>query len=101
MRLPWVIVPYLKLRLRLYPYPQFGKYLEEKQRPEWADQYLNYKALKDLIKAAYQQQQDAVRRLANVSPCIHRTCDHSERPPLIIVLRDCRVPWGTLRAPRL
>ena len=30
--------------------PQFGKYLEEKARPEWAGNYLSYKALKDLIK---------------------------------------------------
>ena len=29
---------------------QFGKYLEEKARPEWRDNYLDYKALKDLIK---------------------------------------------------
>ncbi|GAB4819711.1 hypothetical protein N2152v2_006757 [Parachlorella kessleri] len=29
---------------------KFGKYLEEKARPEWRDNYLDYKALKDLIK---------------------------------------------------
>lgn len=31
---------------------KFGKYLESKARPEWRDQYMDYKALKDLIKEA-------------------------------------------------
>ncbi len=31
---------------------KFGKYLESKARPEWRTQYVNYKALKDLIKEA-------------------------------------------------
>ncbi|PSC71737.1 VTC domain-containing [Micractinium conductrix] len=31
---------------------KFGKYLVEKQRPAWAEQYVDYKALKDLIKAS-------------------------------------------------
>lgn len=29
---------------------QFGRYLLENQRPEWATQYVDYKGLKDLIK---------------------------------------------------
>ena len=37
------------------PSPQFGKYLLEKQRSEWAQQYLDYKGLKDLIKNASEQ----------------------------------------------
>ena len=46
-----------------HPLPsQFGKYLEEKERPEWEDKYLNYKVLKDLIKEAFKQQQETVRR---------------------------------------
>lgn len=31
---------------------KFGKYLESKARPEWRDQYMDYKGLKDLIKEA-------------------------------------------------
>lgn len=31
---------------------KFGKYLESKARPEWRDQYMDYKVLKDLIKEA-------------------------------------------------
>mmetsp|Transcript_16483 Transcript_16483/g.28259 ORF Transcript_16483/g.28259 Transcript_16483/m.28259 type:complete len:740 (-) Transcript_16483:558-2777(-) len=31
---------------------KYGKYLEDKQRPEWSSYYVNYKALKDLIKEA-------------------------------------------------
>lgn len=31
---------------------KFGKYLDSKARPEWRDQYMDYKALKDLIKEA-------------------------------------------------
>lgn len=30
--------------------PQFGKYLDEKKRALWAPHYVDYKALKDLIK---------------------------------------------------
>ena len=39
---------------------QFGKYLEEKQRPEWGSNYVDYKKLKDLIKEASKQQEEAV-----------------------------------------
>lgn len=39
---------------------QFGKYLEEKQRAEWASNYVDYKFLKDLIKDASKQQEEAV-----------------------------------------
>lgn len=38
---------------------QFGKYLEDKKRPEWADKYVDYKSLKDLIKAAVKQLEEA------------------------------------------
>jgi SPX domain protein involved in polyphosphate accumulation len=38
---------------------QFGKYLEEKQRAEWKDYYVDYKCLKDLIKEAARQQEEA------------------------------------------
>jgi SPX domain protein involved in polyphosphate accumulation len=38
---------------------QFGKYLEEKQRPEWREYYVDYKCLKDLIKEAARQQEEA------------------------------------------
>jgi SPX domain protein involved in polyphosphate accumulation len=34
---------------------QFGKYLLENQRPEWATQYVDYKGLKDLIKQATEE----------------------------------------------
>ena len=34
------------------PHPQFGKYLDENKRTVWATQYVDYKALKDLIKDA-------------------------------------------------
>lgn len=34
---------------------QFGKYLEAKSRPEWREQYINYKKLKDLIKASAEE----------------------------------------------
>lgn len=40
---------------------QFGKYLEEKERPEWEDKYVDYKSLKDLIKEATTEQ-ETVRR---------------------------------------
>lgn len=43
------------------PRPQFGKYLEEKARPEWRNHYLDYKALKDLIKESATE--DAAVRL--------------------------------------
>jgi SPX domain protein involved in polyphosphate accumulation len=39
---------------------QFGKYLSEKQRPEWQDKYLQYNALKDLIKEASREQEEMV-----------------------------------------
>ncbi|KAH7623032.1 hypothetical protein Ndes2526B_g02326 [Nannochloris sp. 'desiccata'] len=38
---------------------KFGKYLEEKQRAEWREYYVDYKCLKDLIKAAARQQEEA------------------------------------------
>jgi SPX domain protein involved in polyphosphate accumulation len=31
---------------------KYGKYLEDKQRPEWADYYLDYKGLKVLLDGA-------------------------------------------------
>jgi len=34
---------------------KFGKYLLEQRRPEWAAQYLDYKKLKDDIKAAAEE----------------------------------------------
>ena len=42
---------------------QFGKYLLEKQRPEWAEFYVDYKGLKDLIKESAEDA-DKVRRAA-------------------------------------
>jgi len=38
---------------------QYGKYLEEKQRAEWREHYIDYKCLKDLIKEAARQQEEA------------------------------------------
>eukprot|EP00887_Chlorella_sp_A99_P007158 scaffold2.g7158.t1 len=38
---------------------KFGKYLEEKARAEWADKYLAYKALKDLIKRSAEEHANA------------------------------------------
>ncbi|KAL4855568.1 Vacuolar transporter chaperone 4 [Chlorella vulgaris] len=35
----------------------FGKYLVEKQRAEWSDQYVDYKGLKDLIKESAAEEQ--------------------------------------------
>jgi glycerophosphodiester phosphodiesterase len=34
---------------------KFGRYLVERQRPEWAASYLEYKTLKDLIKLAAEE----------------------------------------------
>jgi SPX domain protein involved in polyphosphate accumulation/uncharacterized membrane protein YidH (DUF202 family) len=34
---------------------KFGKYLVENQRPDWSEQYVDYKALKDLIKKAAEE----------------------------------------------
>ena len=34
---------------------KFGKYLESRVNPDWAGQYIDYKALKDLIKKASEQ----------------------------------------------
>ncbi len=31
---------------------KFGKYLEDKLRPDWREYYLDYKSLKDLIKSS-------------------------------------------------
>lgn len=45
---------YYLTRLFWIKNPQFGKYIEEKQRPEWKEKYINYKLLKDLIKASAQ-----------------------------------------------
>lgn len=36
---------------------KFGKYLASKQRPEWTTNYLDYKALKDVIKQAVDEVQ--------------------------------------------
>jgi SPX domain protein involved in polyphosphate accumulation len=38
--------------------PQFGKYLEANQRPQWRPYYIDYKALKDLIKEAAAEASD-------------------------------------------
>jgi hypothetical protein len=42
---------------------QFGKYLLENQRQEWAAQYVDYKGLKDLIKDAAEQARRVSRPL--------------------------------------
>ena len=34
---------------------KFGKYLESRVNPDWAGQYIDYKALKDHIKKAAEQ----------------------------------------------
>ena len=39
---------------------KFGKYLEEKQKPEWAGKYVDYGSLKDLIKEAFKEHQESV-----------------------------------------
>jgi SPX domain protein involved in polyphosphate accumulation len=39
---------------------KFGKYLGEKQRPEWAGKYVDYGSLKDLIKEAFKEHQESV-----------------------------------------
>lgn len=31
---------------------KFGRFLEERKKPEWRGEYVDYKALKDLIKQA-------------------------------------------------
>lgn len=36
---------------------KFGKYLNERERPEWSGKYLDYGALKDLIKVASKEQE--------------------------------------------
>lgn len=36
---------------------KFGKYLKERERPEWSGKYLDYAALKDLIKVASREQE--------------------------------------------
>lgn len=36
---------------------KFGKYLKERERPEWSGKYLDYAALKDLIKVASKEQE--------------------------------------------
>lgn len=36
---------------------KFGKYLTERERPEWSGKYLDYAALKDLIKIASKEQE--------------------------------------------
>ncbi|GAB4814940.1 hypothetical protein N2152v2_001986 [Parachlorella kessleri] len=41
---------------------KFGKYLEAKSRPEWREQYINYKALKDLIKASAEEAAEVAAR---------------------------------------
>ena len=44
---------------------KFGKYLEENSRPEWRQQYVDYKALKDLIKEAVSElERDESSRLS-------------------------------------
>lgn len=37
---------------------KFGKYLKEKERAEWSGQYVDYGALKDLIKLAAKEQEE-------------------------------------------
>ena len=34
---------------------KFGKYLDQRQNPQWKAHYIDYKVLKDLIKAAAEQ----------------------------------------------
>lgn len=45
---------------------KFGKYLVEKERPEWVEQYVDYKALKDLIKESAAE--EATAGVTNFSP---------------------------------
>jgi hypothetical protein len=41
---------------------QFGKYLEEKKRLEWRDNYIGYEALKKLIKESADEAAGVSRR---------------------------------------
>lgn len=43
---------------------QFGKYLEDNQRPQWRPYYIDYKALKDLISAS---EEEASKESVNAS----------------------------------
>lgn len=62
LELPPALVPATRLSNRLTP-PQFGKYLVEKSRPEWAGEYVDYRLLKDLIKKSADEY-EAVRARA-------------------------------------
>lgn len=44
---------------------KYGKYIESKVKPEWKDYYIDYKGLKDLIKAC---QKEAETGEASFSP---------------------------------
>ena len=46
---------------------KFGKYLESKARPEWRAHYLDYKALKELIKQCMNDTHDTPE-IAKYSP---------------------------------
>lgn len=39
---------------------KYGKYLEQKARPEWRQHYLDYKGLKDLIKESVAEAESGV-----------------------------------------
>ena len=47
---------------------KFGKYLESKARPEWRAHYMDYKTLKDLIKAATEEVAATSGGLPDFSP---------------------------------
>ena len=68
---------------------KFGKYLEEKQRPEWAGKYVDYGSLKDLIKEAFKEHQESVScmLLVNVSFdwCLWSGNGYATRVVLIVV----------------
>lgn len=62
----------------LCPAAQFGKYLEEKARPEWRANYLDYKALKDLIKES-----------ASEDAAVSAEASHSFLPFLVVRFGVC------------
>ncbi|KAI8103362.1 hypothetical protein M9435_004701 [Picochlorum sp. BPE23] len=47
---------------------KFGKYLTEKERPEWSGKYVDYGALKDLIKDACKEEEEKGMRGGSYSP---------------------------------
>jgi hypothetical protein len=47
---------------------KFGKYLEDKLRPDWREYYLDYKSLKDLIKSSAALNAQSAEGAAAYSP---------------------------------